>query len=307
MYTAYHLTIDSELPLPELPTTDSAAADITIRLGQPPDHLDAPTYTGLLHESAPGHLLYSVPSVLRLLARAGNEILVEPQPGSDPDSVRAFVLTAGLAAIMHQRGRMALRGSAVAIDGQAVIFTGISGAGKSTLAAALYRRGYRLLADDFVVIDLDADGQPVVTPGYPVLKVWKYALLQLGYDQDSIAALTPVRPALQKYMLPAERGFSPAPAPVRGIYALQSAVDREGPRVPLPALNMLQILNWHFYYRRFAIDLGAVARCWPITTALTDHAASYRLWWRWRDFNAETLADLVVADGLGAAGEREHS
>jgi HprK-related kinase A len=51
------------------------------------------------------------------------------------------------------RRYLLLHASAVERDGRAVLMTGISGAGKSTLAALLMARGWRLMGDEFVLID----------------------------------------------------------------------------------------------------------------------------------------------------------
>jgi HprK-related kinase A len=54
---------------------------------------------------------------------------------------------------LAQRRYLLLHASAVERDGRAVLMTGISGAGKSTLAALLMARGWRLMGDEFVLID----------------------------------------------------------------------------------------------------------------------------------------------------------
>ncbi|WP_213982358.1 HprK-related kinase A [Sphingomonas sp. dw_22] len=51
------------------------------------------------------------------------------------------------------RRYLLLHASAVERNGRAVLMTGISGAGKSTLAALLMARGWRLMGDEFVLID----------------------------------------------------------------------------------------------------------------------------------------------------------
>ncbi len=55
-------------------------------------------------------------------------------------------------ALGHRRFLL-LHAAAVERDGRAVIMTGESGAGKSTLAALLQARGWRLMADEFVLVD----------------------------------------------------------------------------------------------------------------------------------------------------------
>lgn len=54
---------------------------------------------------------------------------------------------------LGQRGYLLLHASAVERNGRAVLMTGISGAGKSTLAALLMARGWRMMGDEFVLID----------------------------------------------------------------------------------------------------------------------------------------------------------
>jgi HprK-related kinase A len=54
---------------------------------------------------------------------------------------------------LGQRRYLLLHASAVERDGKAVLMTGLSGAGKSTLAALLMGRGWRLMGDEFALLD----------------------------------------------------------------------------------------------------------------------------------------------------------
>lgn len=54
---------------------------------------------------------------------------------------------------LGQRRYLLLHASVVARDGKALLMTGISGAGKSTLAALLSARGWRLMGDEFALLD----------------------------------------------------------------------------------------------------------------------------------------------------------
>lgn len=54
---------------------------------------------------------------------------------------------------LAQRRYLLLHASAVERDGRALLMTGESGAGKSTLAALLMTRGWRLLGDEFALLD----------------------------------------------------------------------------------------------------------------------------------------------------------
>ncbi|HSI19226.1 MAG TPA: HprK-related kinase A [Sphingomonas sp.] len=54
---------------------------------------------------------------------------------------------------LGQRRYLLLHASVVERDGKALLMTGISGAGKSTLAALLSARGWRLMGDEFALLD----------------------------------------------------------------------------------------------------------------------------------------------------------
>lgn len=54
---------------------------------------------------------------------------------------------------LGERRYLLLHASAVERDGRALLMTGLSGAGKSTLAALLGTRGWRLMGDEFALID----------------------------------------------------------------------------------------------------------------------------------------------------------
>ena len=67
------------------------------------------------------------------------------------------------------RRHMLLHASAVARDGRAVIMSGESGSGKSTLSALLGESGWRLMGDEFTLID-PADGDALAFPRAVSLK-----------------------------------------------------------------------------------------------------------------------------------------
>lgn len=79
-------------------------------------------------------------------------------PDAAPLPLRHGLLAAEMAmnlqvALGHRR-HLLLHAAAAERDGACVILTGESGAGKSTLAALLMAEGWRLLGDEFVLLDL---------------------------------------------------------------------------------------------------------------------------------------------------------
>jgi HprK-related kinase A len=79
-------------------------------------------------------------------------------PNTVPMALRHALLAAEMAMNMQvalgERRHLLIHASAVERGGRAVIMPGDSGSGKSTLAALLGEHGWRLLADEFVMIDM---------------------------------------------------------------------------------------------------------------------------------------------------------
>jgi hypothetical protein len=183
-YTAYGLTIRSDLRLPELLVAGGATADVAFREGRvdrPPEVVGVKN--GFHAEGADAYFFWETVGSFRV--RNGQEIVVEPTPGVDERDIRLPLLGTVLAVLLHQRGLLVLHASAVAFGGRATAFLGAKGQGKSTMAAALYGRGSTLLADDVLAIDLPHNAEPVVLPGFPRLKLLPEAAAHaLGDDPE---------------------------------------------------------------------------------------------------------------------------
>ena len=168
-YTCYGLTIQSQLPLPELlhavsSVPEIAPAEVDIRIGPvAPEGLPGGTRLGPFLWVTVSSLWLQVPKVARFLVSEGREIVIDPEPGIDADSLRVFLLGSALGALLFQRGLLVLHGNAIRIGEQCMVCVGHSGAGKSTLAAGFLRRGHEILADDVVPVATDCRA----LPGFP--------------------------------------------------------------------------------------------------------------------------------------------
>jgi hypothetical protein len=295
------LILDSSLPLPSLiPAQNSSApADITLHQSALPDHLEQPTHEGALYQVAGGELLYDLPRIVRFWVRHGREIVFQPAPDIDTDSVRAFLLTTALAAAFHQRRTFIVQGAAVEIDGEAAILSGASGTGKSSLAAILYQRGYRVLTDDFSPIQFDESGQALVMPTYPSLHLWHATLQAIGCTDEQIKELPPIRPSIRKFRFPMERPFELTPIPVRAIYLMATPVSDYPPVMRLPPLDALANLNWQIYYQRLALDLDLMPTYWQTTTRLIERVRIARLLRVFPSFDFDPLVKHLLEDFRG--------
>ena len=79
-------------------------------------------------------------------------------------------LASVLAFLLERRGVLALHASAVSRGSEAVAFMAASGTGKSTLAAAFLMRGWSLVTDDVLAVDLK-ERTTSARPGYPEIKL----------------------------------------------------------------------------------------------------------------------------------------
>ena len=91
------------------------------------------------------------------VAIRGDFMLPDAAPLPLAQGLLAAEMGMNLQMALGQRRFLLLHAASVERDGRAAILTGHSGAGKSTLAALLGERGWRLLGDEFALLD-PADG-----------------------------------------------------------------------------------------------------------------------------------------------------
>jgi len=89
------------------------------------------------------------------VAIRGDYILPDAAPLSLAHALLAAEMGMNLQMALGQKTYLLLHAATVERDGRALILTGESGAGKSTLAALLGERGWRLMGDEFGLLDLD--------------------------------------------------------------------------------------------------------------------------------------------------------
>lgn len=221
-YAVYGLTVSSDVPFPELCPATTDTPDVRIHQGSVPEHLDEPKVSGVLFETTTDGYLLRVHGVASYWARAGREILIDPEESAPPTDVRTFLYGSVFTALLHQRGVLVLHAAGIVGSRGAVLLAGHSGSGKSTLLAALAKRGYSILTDDAAAVSFDASDRLMVQPGFPEVGLWKAAAARLGHWSE---ALRRVRPGIEKYSLPVESQFSETPQPLAAVYVLDVSND----------------------------------------------------------------------------------
>lgn len=244
-YSAYGLTLQSEIQLPELISTLATDADVWI-------HFDAITDSPLQTENTlhcyqntdAGMYLYWQ-GVGTFLIQEGQDVLIDLEIDLDEDRLRLFILGAVMGVVLHQRGFLVLHASAVALEGEAVAFIGQKRWGKSTMAATLHDRGHSLIADDVVALEIQRH-QIQVQPAFPQIKLWPDAVACIGKQPEDLPRLGA---RLEKRNHQLSSGFMADILPLRYIFVLG-----QGDEVaikPLPPQEIIQHLMQNSYVTRF--------------------------------------------------------
>ena len=245
IYTAYGLSIRSEIELPELlPAPEhnkNSAIDVQITLRSVPksglaDNVEGPGW----FQASPDALWLDIEEVARFLISDGQQIIIDPYHGADEESIRLFLLGSAFGAILFQRGHFVLHGNAIRVGNQCMVCIGDSGAGKSTLAAGFMQRGYSILSDDVVALD----DEYRVLPGFPRIKLWKNTADNLCIETRGLRR---IRPTDEKFNYPLGGLFQKEPLPIRWIYILEMH-DKETVTIkPLKGMQLFRPLYENTY------------------------------------------------------------
>jgi hypothetical protein len=190
---------------------------------------------------------------------------------------------------MHQRGQLILHGCALRFGDQAAVLAGASGAGKSTLCAALHLRGHELLSDDLSVID----GQGLVQPGFPQIKIWADAARRLKIDTSP---LTRIRLQVEKFAYPVREGFCAEPLPLAAVYILRSQNRDAIEFNPVLGLKKFTPLRNHTYRVGHIKGMGLQARHLQLCSRLANQVRMVHIQRPLEGFRLDELADRIEAD-----------
>jgi hypothetical protein len=202
----------------------------------------------------------------------------------DGDPVRREERLWGVPAALcfSRRGDLPLHGSAVEVDGRALVFCGPGRFGKTTLAAAFLRRGHRILSEDLVCSR--PGGEPAVIPGPATLRVRPDVYERFGQIAGTeVVATDPDRVHLA---LVDELRGSCEPVPLAGVVIL-----RRG----LPDVELYRVEADRFLAELFTVsfNLPTDAERARSFAGVADLAAGVPLWLLDRPLEFDTLDGVV--------------
>ncbi len=173
-------------------------------------HPDVPDFTVRLRASRPWRRWLRPAIVID-----GDHHLPEAAPLPLAQGLLAAEMGMNLQMALGQRRYLLLHAAAVERDGRALLMTGESGAGKSTLAALLAEAGWRLMGDEFALIDPETG---LVHP-FPRLVSLKNAAIGVVAAKVAAARLGPLIAGTPKgdirHLVPDSRAIAAMDRPAR--------------------------------------------------------------------------------------------
>ena len=261
--------------------------DVVVRAGRAPTELPDATAQGPNWVATADTFLLSVPKVARYLIVGGRSVEFELEPGADAADVQIYLLGTAFGILQHQRGRMVLHASAIAVGEKATLFCGASGAGKSTLAAALNRRGYPCVSDDVCGIDFGS-GAPVVMPDGRMLKLWADTVSHLAIGERRGPA---IRRRTDKFYIEPESTAVDRDLPVAAVYVLRVAGPERKPGVSrLGPADAAVLLRRNAYRPRVIKEIGLEAAYLRWSSDLQRRAGVFSLT---RPFDLAAMPDVI--------------
>jgi hypothetical protein len=224
-YWLYGVDLKSDFAFPYAESKRPGIAEIRLRewnhsFHSPPPFPSKPTFfqhrhqpDGTTHLHWPGLFEFAVDP-------SGREVYGRKLGRASLESFHTYLLGQVVSFALLKQGIEQLHATVVAFSGRALALTGDCGRGKSTLAAALLKRGGKLLVDDMLV--LKQNGHLLAMPGPPRLKLLPDSAKRAGLSSGKAL---PMNPLVSKKIFPI-RDAQVDPVPLERLYVLSAPNPR---------------------------------------------------------------------------------
>lgn len=220
-FSAYALTIKSDIDLLIPTCKETLKPDVTIHFGAPPSNIfNNRSWDGVWYKyQDKDQLSLKFEQIGSYLITAGKNVIITPDEPVNHETLLLPILGTIMAMALQQRGCITLHGSAILMDENVTIFLGNKGEGKSTLAACLASQGFPLLSDDVCAMDY-ANGQNLsIRPAFPRIRLNPDVLLHMGNNPDLYPQ---VHPHVPKRIRNMDEEFCSSAKPVGSICVLET-------------------------------------------------------------------------------------
>lgn len=221
--SAFCLGWRSEVALPQFDLLDTAPADIAVRVTEAVPERSVIARHGNVCIFTDG-AQYRIDDGTLIDIRGTDRVDICPAKDWSGEVHIQFYGTAA-AMVLASRGLVPIHGTALEVEGRAILLCGRSGAGKSSLGAHLLARGARLISDDLSVVRVETGSPPRVLAGRPGMRLHPQTATWLA-GQCAVEAIVPSHDGKMTVRPPRVTPFSE--------YALQSIIllDRQDTVLP---------------------------------------------------------------------------
>ena len=148
-----------------------------------------------------------------------------PAEDTPLETIRHLLLDQVIPLVLNHQGKLVLHAGAVVLPEGAVAFLGASGFGKSTLTASFSQQGFPLLTDDCVLLE-EKDGQILVVPSYPSLRLWPENAAALLADEVRLSDVTHYSSKKRLGWDTGQLNFTNDAVPLRRLYLLANPEEQ---------------------------------------------------------------------------------
>lgn len=183
----------------------------------------------------------------------GNTIQYHLKPECDKLFVNQIILCFCLSIILIQRGKVALHGSGIIVNGKVMVISGESGSGKSTITTALLSSGLEYIADDTVAIDFTEEAV-IAYSGYPQRKLCMDTMLNFNLNPEDFRTLPDYEK--EKYAIKQLDNYHPEAVELGGLVILTPSEDQEVKLIPITGSEKLKYVKDNLYNKTIYNYLG---------------------------------------------------
>lgn len=183
MYRIFDISLECDIPLPELPAGEGTGTLINVFAGSVDEHRSLlpewfhewqdgrDNVVMLCGHVADGYLLRFPGMVDFQVFSSCDRVRYFPLQELPGETLRHLLLDQVIPRVLGQQARFILHASAVRFPGEkAIAFVGDTGWGKSTLAASYFRKHAQLVSDDCLLFEPAGD-EVLVIPNYSGLRL----------------------------------------------------------------------------------------------------------------------------------------
>lgn len=231
----------------------------------------------------------------------GNLIQIELYEQADMELVTVYLLGTCMGVLLLQKGMVAMHGSTIVIDQQAIIITGQCGAGKSTLSTALRLRGYPLLSDDISPIMIPDCGTIMSAPAFPKQRICHDTAVMLGIDTKHLDKACSED---FKYSLDIREMFLDHPVELFGIIQVQPGDVEEASLTELTRFEKVELIKSNIFCKEFYSRADFRPSYFKKILDLANNIHTYRLIRPEGKFTVDRQIDLILNEITRATGIR---